>query len=126
GLGVAGDGLRAHGRPLGEPNAQDVDLLDDMVVRHDVAARVDEDAGPHAVDAVLGRGLGEELFGLVALDGAFAVDVDDGAPDTFDDLDDGRVAWVPIPPVKGGVAVERLGPSPAGGGGKSGHGQETE
>ena len=41
--------------PSCEADAQRVDVVDDVVVGDDVAARIDDDAGAHAVDAVLGR-----------------------------------------------------------------------
>ena len=49
GLGVAGDDAgRVHGA-VGQADAQRVHVLDDVVVGDDVAARVDDDAGAHAV-----------------------------------------------------------------------------
>ncbi len=71
-----------------EFDADDVDVLDDMMVRHDVAARVDDDAGAHAVDAALRRRDAKLLGGRGRLHGAFAVDVDDGTADALDESDD--------------------------------------
>src|SRR5262249_10604521 len=87
-LGVAGDDAGTRGSAVRQPAADQADVLDHVLVRYDVAARVDDDAGAHAVDAVLRRGQREQLVGGRALDGAFAVDVDDGGPDALDHIDD--------------------------------------
>ena len=57
-----------------------------MLIGDDVAARVDDDAGAHAVDAVQRRRRRKFVRGG-ALDGPLAVDIDDGALDAIDDID---------------------------------------
>ena len=91
-LGIAGHHLRAHGRALGEADAEDVDLLDDVVVGDDVAARVEQHPGAHAVDAVLRGGERKELLRGGPHDRAFAVDVDDGAAGALDRFNHRRPA----------------------------------
>jgi len=52
-LGGAGEDAGADGGAVAEADADERDVLDDVLVGDDVAARVDDDAGAHAVDAAL-------------------------------------------------------------------------
>src|SRR5581483_3981030 len=71
-FGVARDDLGVGGGAVAQPDAQQADVLDDVLVGDDVPARVDEDAGAHAVDAVGRGGAGVQVGGGY---GALAVDV---------------------------------------------------
>src|SRR6266851_3832389 len=57
------------------------------MIRDDVAARVEQHARAHAVDAILRRGQGKKFLGGRPHYCAFAVDVDDGRPDTRNGFD---------------------------------------
>src|SRR5438094_10601763 len=78
-------------------DADDAYLLDDVLIGDDVATRIDDDAGAHAVDAVLGRRVGKQLLGRRAADGAFAVDVDHGGANPLNYFDDGGATWAGLP-----------------------------
>src|SRR5947209_8109347 len=70
GVVAAGNDEGVERGAVTEADADDVDVLDDVVVGDDVAARVDEDAGAHAVDAALRRGHAELLDRGCGLHGA--------------------------------------------------------
>ena len=77
------------GGPVGQRGADAFDAFHDVIVRDDVAALVDDDAGPHAVDLVAGvRGSVGIIFGRKRL---AAVDVHHGGPRRRNGLHDGRV-----------------------------------
>src|SRR5262249_27582170 len=75
---IAGQDAGAGGGAVGQADADQRDILDDVLVGDDVAALVDEDSGAHAVDAVATVGAGEHLLDAAAPHGAFAVDVHHG------------------------------------------------
>ena len=70
-----------------EPHPEGVHVIDDVEVREDVAARVEDDAGAHAVDALRLHRLAERVIGRRA-DRPLAVDVDHRRLDLVVDVHD--------------------------------------
>ena len=91
---VAGQHAGAVRRAVAQPDANDADVLDHVLVGDEIAARIDQDAGAHAVDAVLRGSVGKEFLGGRSADRALAVDIDHGGAHALDDLDDGGTSWI--------------------------------
>ena len=89
--GIAGDHDGVGLGAVGKLDAQQGDVVDDVVVGDQVAARVDDDAGAHAVDAAGGGGQRIDVGGSRG-EVPLAVDVDDGSLDAVDGGDDQRMA----------------------------------
>ena len=89
-FGIVGDEAGDGGAAVGERHLDVADAFDDVVVGEDVAARVDDDAGAHAVDLPHRRRRSRaRRFGP---HGLAAVDVDDRGLGLLDGPDDRRVA----------------------------------
>ena len=88
-VGFLVEGEDAGGVPgaVVQPDAERVHVIDDVVVGEDVAARVEDDAGAHAVDALRLNRLAERVVGR-GVDGPLAVDVDDRRLDLVVNVDD--------------------------------------
>ena len=78
-LGMTGNHDGIGGCAVAEADAQGGDVVDDVLVGHDIAARVNDDAGTHAVDAI-GRGGGGVEVAAAGHDVALAVDIDHRSP----------------------------------------------